>query len=66
MGKKEHAAVEPSHDLEHFPDIQCPMVNALKHVSQMSSEDNKTTKFGEDVASEDWLRCPCWIDPATD
>lgn len=35
-------AVEPSFVLEHFPDIQCPMVNVLTRMNHISNDGNNT------------------------
>lgn len=65
VGKKKPMPVEPSYVLEHFPDIECPMVNVLKHISQLSCDSNATEKFSEEVASEDCTVLAQLIRPPT-
>ncbi|KAH9379798.1 hypothetical protein HPB48_021087 [Haemaphysalis longicornis] len=65
VGKKEPVAVDPTYVLEHFPDIECPMVNVLRHVSQTSCAENATEKFVEDATSEDCAVLAELIQPPT-
>lgn len=59
-------AIEPSFTLEHFPDIQCPMVNVLTRMNHISNDGNNTPeKFCKEVATQECTLLAEVIHPLT-